>query len=258
MDNRLKAKLDRGEKGIGTFFELGGGNAVECIAAAGLDFLIIDSEHGAFSAESAAELIRTACYRKITPLVRISDGSRPSVLKMLDVGARGLIVPSIETVEEVRELILYAKYPPLGNRGVMWGREALWGAADYAARGLDHYFKISNERTLLLPQCETLGSLTHIEEITALDGVDGIFVGPFDLSVALDAPGDFESDAFKEAMDRILRACEDAEKPAMIFAGDAETARKFLDAGYHAVAVSMDTQYLIGAYREMKASIDEN
>ena len=216
MKNLLKEKLLAGQKGIGTFFEIGGSNAVECLGASGLDFFIIDSEHGPFEPESAADLVRAACLRDITPFVRVKDCSRAAVLKMLDIGVQGLVVPCVESVQEVRDLVSYANYYPVGNRGVMWGRDAIWGEADYASKGLAPYFETCNSETLLIPQCETAGCLAGIEEITHIDGVDGIFIGPFDLSVALNKPGEFGTQEFKDAIDRILKACKDAGKFVML------------------------------------------
>lgn len=245
MKNLLKEKLLAGQKGIGTFFEIGGSNAVECLGASGLDFFIIDSEHGPFEPESAADLVRAACLRDITPFVRVKDCSRAAVLKMLDIGVQGLVVPCVESVQEVRDLVSYAKYYPVGNRGVMWGRDAIWGEADYASKGLAPYFETCNSETLLIPQCETAGCLAGIEEITHIDGVDGIFIGPFDLSVALNKPGEFGTQEFKDAIDRILKACKDAGKFAMLYTGDAKSTRAYFEQGFDAAAVSLDTKFYI-------------
>lgn len=257
MENLLKRKIEAGGKGIGTFFEIGGANAVECLGASGLDFLILDSEHGPFEAESCADLVRAACLRNITPLARIKDCSRPSVLKMLDIGVQGLVVPCVNTVEEVHNLVDYAKYYPVGNRGVMWGRDAIWGEADYASHGLNHYFETCNRETLLIPQCETAGCLANIEEITQIDGVDGIFIGPFDLSVALNNPGQFDTQEFKDAIARILKACKDAGKLAMLYTGDAKSTRAYFDQGFDAAAVSLDTKFYINAFRSLIRDIEE-
>lgn len=257
MENLLKKKLLAGQKGVGTFFEIGGANAVECLAVSGLDFFIIDSEHGPFSPESAADLVRAACLRNITPFARVQDCTRPSVLKMLDIGVQGLIVPCVNTVEEVHNLVDYAKYYPVGNRGVMWGRDAIWGEADYASHGLTDYFETCNRETLLIPQCETAGCLANIEEIAAIEGVDGIFIGPFDLSVALNAPGQFGTEAFSAAIDRILKACKAAGKFAMIYTGDAAGTRANFAKGFDAAAVSLDTKFYVSAFRSLLHDIRE-
>jgi len=101
MRNEIRQKLQDGEKVIGTFFEIGGATAVECLGLADLDFFIIDTEHGPFDVESSSDFIRAAELRKIAPFVRIKDATRSSVLKMLDIGAKALIIPCINSVEEV-------------------------------------------------------------------------------------------------------------------------------------------------------------
>ena len=202
-------------------------------------------------------LLGAACLRDITPFVRVKDCSRAAVLKMLDIGVQGLVVPCVESVQEVRDLVSYAKYYPVGNRGVMWGRDAIWGEADYASKGLAPYFETCNSETLLIPQCETAGCLAGIEEITHIDGVDGIFIGPFDLSVALNKPGEFGTQEFKDAIDRILKACKDAGKFAMLYTGDAKSTRAYFEQGFDAAAVSLDTKFYINAFRSLIKDVRE-
>lgn len=117
MKNKLKEKMLRGEKTLGTFHELGSASVIECIGYAGFDYVVIDSEHGPFETETALNYIRAARSVDLVPLVRVKDSSRGSILKMLDVGAMGLIIPNINSVEEVRELVNYGKYFPVGQRG---------------------------------------------------------------------------------------------------------------------------------------------
>ena len=162
-----------------------------------------------------------------------------------------------EIPQEVRDLVSYAKYYPVGNRGVMWGRDAIWGEADYASKGLAPYFETCNSETLLIPQCETAGCLAGIEEITHIDGVDGIFIGPFDLSVALNKPGEFGTQEFKDAIDRILKACKDAGKFAMLYTGDAKSTRAYFEQGFDAAAVSLDTKFYINAFRSLIKDVRE-
>ena len=99
MENKTKLKLQNGGKAVGTFFELGGSSAVECLGIAGMDFLIIDSEHGPFDVESTMEFIRTAKLRGITSFVRIKEISRSAILKMLDIGAKGIIIPQVHSIQ---------------------------------------------------------------------------------------------------------------------------------------------------------------
>lgn len=254
MENRVKKQALQGEKTLGVFFELGGSAAAECLALAGLDFFIVDTEHGPYDVESAIPAILAARLRGTDPFVRIKDATRPSVLKMLDVGAAGLIVPNIKTIDEVTRLVEYAKYTPMGNRGFAWTRAAGFGFDD-VAQNLDTYFSTCNQETLLVPQCETVGCLESIEKIAALPGVDGIFVGPYDLSIALGVPGQMDAPVLQAAIARVLAACRSADKLAFIYAPNAAAARKNFSMGFDAVACGMDAILLTQAVRSLIAEV---
>lgn len=185
MQNKIIAAFQSGEKTLGTFSELASAIAVECIGLSGMDYAIIDSEHGACTPESALDYIRTAKLYGLSPFVRVEGISRPAILKMLDAGAEALIIPCVNSLGDAKHIVEYGKYSPIGNRGV----SASAGTAFWADGRLDHgianYFTDSNQNVLLLPQCETLPCLESIEEIAALPGIDGIYVGPFDLTTAM-------------------------------------------------------------------------
>ncbi len=250
MKNRLKEKMLMGDKLLGTFFHLASNTAIECLGLAGLDFLIIDTEHGPFEVETSMDFIRTAELGNITPLVRIKDVTRPSVLKMLDAGAKGLIIPCVDTVEQVKSLVEWGKYYPLGRRGFFPGRPAGYGFKEYAA-DLDTYFKTSNEETLLIPQCETMGFLNNIEEIVNIDGIDGIFIGPYDLSIAMGKPAQFKDPEFLEAVSKVLKACKKAKKFSFIYTGSNAAARSYFEEGFDGVAVNFDAAVYINAYKDI-------
>jgi len=254
MKNLLKQKMIKKEKVLGTIFELDSELVIEALGFTGLDFVIIDAEHGPFSAESAAKFIRTAEITAVTPLVRVPDSSRSSVLKMLDVGAAGLVVPCINSFDEVKQLIEYTKYFPLGNRGFAPTRATGYGNKEFA-KTLDSTFQTANTETLLIPQCETLGCLEQIEEIVALEGVDGIFVGPYDLSVALGKPAKFDDAEVVGAIAKALDATKKSGKFAFIYAGNTDAAKKHFAQGFDAVAYNMDAIMLIDAYKTAIKSI---
>lgn len=255
MENKVLKKFKQGEKTIGTFNLIGSISVVESMSYTGLDYVIIDTEHGQLLQEGAYNLIGAALGAGITPFVRINEITRSAVLKNLDAGALGLIVPCVETVEQVKNLIEYAKFTPIGRRGFCPTRDGGWGFADNAKNGLNEYMEICNRETLLIPQCETAGCLEHIEEIAGMDGVDGIFAGPYDLSIDLGIPGQFDSPILKDAILRILKACKSANKMSIIFAGDNETAKKHLSAGFDSVAVGLDVAVIINGYRNIVKSM---
>ncbi len=243
MKNLLKEKLLRGEKPLGTFAGTGSAAVVECLGCAGLDFVILDNEHSPIEAETTAELVRAAERRGITPLARVREISRPAILKLLDVGVQGLIIPDVRSVEDVRHIVDYAKYAPVGRRGFCPSRKDGWGtdALGAVAETMAHF----NDETLVIPQCETAEALAEIENITAVPGVDGIFIGPFDLSISMGLPGAFEDTRFRAALMRIQDACRTAGKPCLIFAGDGAGAAARLAQGYDGVAMGLDATLLI-------------
>ncbi len=255
MKNLVREKMLRGEKTLGTFMVIGSGTAAECIGLAGYDYVIIDTEHGPFDPECAVDFIRAAKLYGTAPFVRVQDTSRASILKMLDAGAMGLIIPQINTVEEIREVVRHGKYTPVGNRGVAPSVGTAFWQEDYAQHGLAHTFETANRETMLFPQCETIGCLEHIEEIAAIDGVDGIFVGPFDLSVAMDMPLAFDRPEFKAALARILAACKAAGKPVMIYAGTEKDAKDDFAMGFDSVTYNQDGALLIDVLKAAKAAI---
>lgn len=237
-------------KKLGTFFELGGCQAVECLTRTGLDYIIIDTEHNCYSDEAVADYIRTAENGNLLPYVRIGDIRRPYVLRMMDIGARALIVPNIRFVEEVRELVCYAKFAPIGQRGYCPTRTSGWGE-DAWAQDIQEYMDTCNQRCKLIPQCETKEALENIEEIAAMDGVDGIFVGPFDLSIALGIPLQFDSPVMAEAIEKILYACKKHQKESIIFAGTPESGKLWMQKGFDSVTCGLDVKTLINTYKNM-------
>lgn len=249
MKNSLREKILRGEKTIGSFFTLGSGSAAECLGLSGLDYLIIDTEHAPFGPTDVLEFARVAKLYGITPLARVQEISRAAILKLLDAGAMGLIIPCVNTLEEAELIVSYGKYPPLGERGVAPSAGTDFWMAEYAQQGLEYYFETCNRETLLIPQCETLGCLDNLEKIVALDGIDGIFVGPFDLSTGMGIPGQFYRSEFKDALRHIQAVCAEAGKPCIIYAASEAAVEEAFSMGYNSVAYSTDAQVLITAYR---------
>ena len=248
--SRFDQKLAAGEGVVGTFSQLGGPAVAECLSLSGLDYVIIDTEHGPFPDESTGEMIRAIELHSAEAFVRVRDSSRAAVLHALDLGARGIIIPDVQSVEEARRLVEYAKYYPLGARGFAFSRSAKYGFLP-ELKQIGDYFTATNQRTILMPQCETAGALEHIEEIAALDGIDGIFVGPYDLSVALGAPARFATPRFAEALGRVIAACRASGKLAFIYANTMPEARAYFAQGYQGAAIGTDTAFLVKAIQGM-------
>ena len=249
MKNAILEKFRRGEPSLGIISHLLSAPAIEVLAYTGMDYVLIDLEHSPIGAEYAAQLVGVAQGAGLAPLVRVDGIERSPILKMLDAGAAGLVVPQLETVEQARKLVSYAKFPPLGNRGYCPTRDGGWGSGSCYERGMDGYMAEANASTLLIPQCETAGCLEHIEEIAAVEGVDGIFIGPFDLSIALGIPGQFGDPLLTEGIERVRRACAAAGKLCIMYAGSGEAAKRYFDQGFPSVAAGLDIEVLKLAVR---------
>jgi 4-hydroxy-2-oxoheptanedioate aldolase len=248
--NQLKEKVLAGKKLMGSFHEIGSTVAAGLMGHTGLDYTIIDCEHGPFEAETAQALAQAAAAKGVAPFARVKEISRPAILKLLDAGAQGLIIPNVKTLEQAREIVRFGKFQPVGERGVAATVSSDFWFSDMLSEGIEGYFQQANELTMLIPQCETVECLENIEQIAALDGIDGIFVGPYDLSTAMGKPAQFEDPEIRAAIARILAACKAAGKLSFIYTGDLSKAREYLAMGFDSVTYSLDAIVLVEAYRE--------
>jgi len=248
MKNAVREKFLNKEQTIGTFLDFGSGEVAEALGLAGFDYFIVDTEHSPFDLPETIACVKSAEVRGIVPFARIKHIDRGNVLKMLDIGVKGLIVPGIRKKEEIEKLIEFGKYTPLGNRGFCPTRCSGWGYDDSMADGILAYTQRCNQDTMLLPQCETVDCLNMIEDVVAVKGIDGIFIGPFDLSLDMGIPAQFDDPRFKAALDRILNACKKAGKPCFVFAPNLPTAKKRLEQGFDSVTYSADLNQLIDTF----------
>ena len=253
MTNTLRRKLQQKEKPLGTFVNQFGAAAVEIIARAGFDYVILDAEHGLFEVKELAELLRTADGCGIDALVRIPEPSREWILRSLDAGAAGLVIPNIRTIDEVQTVLRYAKYPPQGERGFAPVRSAGYGTAGTATEIQAE----ANRNTLLFPQCETVEALDILDEILDFEGIDGLFVGPYDLSSAMGKVGRFDDPELIEAIERIRARCAHKNKASLIFSMHAEGARAYSEQGYDSITAGLDYAVLLAGYQNIRKAVSE-
>lgn len=255
MKNAVKEEILNGKKTLGTFFETGSTTVAECLGLSGLNYMIIDTEHGPFNPQSAMDFVRAAKLYGLTPFSRVSEISRSAILKLLDVGVMGLVIPNVKTVQEAEQIVEYGKYMPLGKRGVANTSGSGFWFEDYATHGLENYFEISNRETMLLPQCETLECLNSLEKIVATEGIDGIFVGPFDLSAAMGKPGQLSDPEVRGAIRHIQSVCKNAGKFSFIFAPNEASAKEYFNMGFDSVTMGMDATVLTAAFQSAVKNI---
>jgi 2-keto-3-deoxy-L-rhamnonate aldolase RhmA len=247
----IKQRLKQGELVVGTFIsEVRNPNVAYMLAQAGFDFFVLDNEHGSFGVETVSNMVAAARGSGVEVVVRIPEIRRETILKPLDTGAAGLLVPQVNTPEQARELVWHAKYPPIGNRGAALRRaHSLYGrpnAADYLAQ--------ANERTFLAVQAESREAITNVDQIAAVEGIDCVFCGPFDLSVSLGIPGQVTHPIEVEAIETMLAACRKARKAAGILLFDAATLKPWIEKGIRFACYSSDINMLADA--AMKAIED--
>lgn len=241
--NSIKEKMKNGEAVLGTFFYTNNPDCAEILGATGLDFIVIDCEHGPGTPESIVNCIRGAELRGMTPIVRVTEDTRTGILRFLDIGAHGILVPQLMSVEEAKQVVYYSKYSPMGGRGMAVPRASTWGLdADYN--------RIENEETLIGVQCENVSCLENIEEVAKVDGVDYIFLGPYDMSQALGIPGQIKAPAMLDAEKRILNAAKSAGKFAGIFVNTVEDAIAAREAGWQFILMGSDIQYMAAKFSD--------
>jgi 2-keto-3-deoxy-L-rhamnonate aldolase RhmA len=186
ITNSMKTKMQTGEPVVGVFVSIESPTTVELLAHAGVDFVMVDSEHNAITAGDAINMYRAAEALGVPALTRIGENTQQVISKFMDAGSRGVMMPMINSGEDAERLVSYVKYPPVGRRGLAAVR-----ANEYGMLGpMGDYVTAANDATAVVAQIETLEGIEHADAIINTPGVDIIFLGPTDLSVALGVPGE--------------------------------------------------------------------
>jgi 2-keto-3-deoxy-L-rhamnonate aldolase RhmA len=235
--NTVKRKLAAGEVSIGTMiFEFSSSGIGRLAAAAGAEYLIFDMEHTAWSIETIRNLIATTRAADTIPMVRVPATQYHLLSRPLDAGAMGLMVPMVESVAQAETIVRAGKYPPAGGRG------CAFGVSHDDFTGGDVFAKMTsaNDEVFLIAQIETVAGLESCEAIAAVDGIDCLWVGHFDLTSSMGIPAQFDHPDFLAALDRVVAACNAHGKVAGIMAGNVAFGKRWLARGYRAIAYSGD------------------
>ena len=200
--NKFKEKL-KSDGVMGIFSKTCDPGFIEVLGYAGVDYVIIDLEHGPNSVERAQNLIRGAQVAGIMPIVRVKESCASVMGEVLDIGAGGIQVPQITTRAEAEAVIKRTKFAPMGERGVC----RFVRAAKYSAKDRFEYFKDENEKVTVL-QIEGQEGIDNIDDILTVDGIDVLFIGPYDLSQSLGVPGEIDNPLVDEKMLEIVDKCK--------------------------------------------------
>ena len=243
LENRLPARLSEGRLALSAWFSTPHPLVQEAFLGADFDLVTFDMQHGMHEAGEIRDGVALACRFGRPAVVRVPVGAYGLASWALDMGASGIIMPMIETVADTQALVKAVKYPPLGLRSYGPAR-----AADLMKRSAADYVAGANRETLAFAMIETQGAMAALEDIAKVDGLDGLFVGPADLSIALSDDGrlDIEGDRLKGALERIVAATEAAGKIPGIYAPTPDHVRHYAALGFRYVCVSSD----IGVVKE--------
>ncbi|MBM3643645.1 MAG: hpch/hpai aldolase [Alphaproteobacteria bacterium] len=242
----LRALLTRPGPKVGTFlFEFATPGIGQIVKAAGADFAVLDMEHTGFGFDTVRATVKSLQAAELPCVVRVPSQARHHVSRALDAGADGVMVPIVSSVDQAKAILQAAKYWPLGTRGVALGL----AHERYARRSepLLKRFAEQNDRTVVILQIEDGRGAEAADAIAALPGVDMLWLGHNDLSVALDKPGAFDDPAFTAAEQAMLAACRKRGKAAGRLAVDAAEAKRFTGMGYDFVSISGDVWLLQSA-----------
>jgi len=238
--NRLKARLRSGERTFCSWSLLGNAMAAEIMALAGVDAIVIDHEHGPADLMSAITIMQAASAAEATTIMRVPSHDSIYVKRALDAGIEGIMFPSVNTADQARAVVAACRYPPDGKRGAAYSyvRASNYGlnASDYVAHAADNI--------LILAQVESHVAVENLSEIVAVDGIDGFYIGPLDMSGSIGKLGELQD----PEVAGLLAGAEDAVlKSGKALGGSAgghEAARRMLERGYTLVGIGSDIELI--------------
>jgi 2-keto-3-deoxy-L-rhamnonate aldolase RhmA len=245
--NSVKEQLKAGQCVYGTSLE-------DCLdpeipillAAAGLDFFFVDTEHCTASYFQIQSLCRTGRHAGIIPLVRVTQNEPALITRALDVGAMGIIVPRVHSLEQARAALDVMKFPPLGHRG--FGLRSI--VTDFQGKSAQEEVDSANHETMAVIMIESQAGLGSVEEIARTPGIDVLFIGPYDLSLSLGIVGQFENPVFLKALERVLRAGEEADVASGLQTGDMGLLTRARELGARFLMYGSDVSVLFSGYKE--------
>ncbi len=244
--NHFLAALREGRAQIGLWVGLADANAAEALALTGFDWLLLDGEHAPNDPRTVLAQLRALAPYPVQPVVRPVQADVALVKQYLDVGAQTLLVPMIDTADQAAQMVRAMRYAPVGVRGMgaALARAARWSQ-------VDDYVNQADAQMCLLVQAESVEAIANLREIASVDGVDGVFFGPADLSASMGLRGQLAHPRVQRVLLDGIATVRAAGKAPGILSADRALAQTYLDAGALFVAVGVDTSLLVRAAREL-------
>lgn len=242
----FRNKLAHDDCVYGVFMKTGDPMFVEAASLGGFDYVILDTEHGPVSIENQQNNIRAAEARGAVPIIRLKDSGENTIGKALDIGAYGIQVPQINSAEDAEKIVKFAKFYPYGMRGVC----RFVRAADYSAMDRYEYFE-SSKSILIILQLEGVKAIENLDEILEVEGVDILFIGPYDLSQSLGIPGQVNNPLVVDEMKKIVEKARKKNKVIGTFVDTPEDLVMWRDLGVKYLSYSVDVGIFLDACRDL-------
>jgi 2-keto-3-deoxy-L-rhamnonate aldolase RhmA len=248
MPVSLKDALREPKPLIGTLLTTASPEVAEVLALAGFDWLFIDLEHGSLSVHDAQRAIQAVAARCFT-VVRVPEATAENVKRVLDTGCNGIIAPHVNSASDARKIVTLTKYPPLGERSVGLGRAQGYGLAfmDYIAS--------ANDQIAIIVQIEHIDGVSNVDEILRVQGIDAIFVGPYDLSGSMGLMGQVSDARVLGAIEKVRAACDASQLPFGIYRANADQAATAIKTGARLVAVGTDLLHMANSAQTVLEAI---
>lgn len=248
---KLREKIAQNRPVLGTFLvEFGEPAAIQVLADAGFDFVMVDCEHGNHDARQIEALVQSGLHAEVCVLVRPPTASRDLITRVLDAGAAGVLVPAVDSMEHVQQAVRATKYRPIGKRGV----HLLRGHTRHRPVDAASFLAEANRDVLVLIQIELEGAVAIAEKIAATEGVDGLYVGPGDLSVDLGVPGQWNAPVLQAAIKKVVKACHKHGKIVACHADRIEDMPKLREMGVQMFGYFCD----IGLFKSAANAVTKN
>ena len=237
---KVISKIKNGKLTIGSWMQIPSTDVAEIMGKSGYDWIAVDLEHGGFSYETVTDINRAIELGGTVPVARVGQVSQKDIKKALDTGARGLIYPMIDSAELLKQAIGWSEYPPNGSRGVGFSRANNFG------KEFDQYLTTDSKSIFKIAQIEHVDAVRQIDEIMKVDGLDGILIGPYDLSGSMGLTGEFGHPKFIETLDHIkARALKQGISMGMhIVMPDKKKLKEKIKDGYSFIAYGTDAVFL--------------
>lgn len=245
VTDKLMKRFKAGEALYGPFASLCSCDAVEMFGLAGFDFVLLDCEHGASDPYIAQSMLRAADAHNLPTITRVPNAYPSTILKFLDIGSGGVMVPMVNDAATAKIVADSARYYPKGKRGYAGMRSSWYGWLDVPT-----HVKKTNDEMIVMVQAETVEAVSNIEAIAATEGVDAVFIGTYDLSQSMGIPGQVNDPRMNEAFEKVLKAVKNAGKVPGIYAGNVADAKRLVGMGFQLIAYSGDTGLLANACRD--------